>query len=295
MAKIGRFKNEDTRRAFLAAYDELEAEWPLPATTRDVETSFGRTHVRLSGSGAAIPLVLLHPVGANGLAWSVVAEEFAADRVIHAPDTIGTAGRTVQTAPVPGDTGITDWLAEVLDALGLDRVHLVGYSHGAWHAALAALHLPDRLASVTLVEPGGVFTKPRIRVLLTMLWFGLRGKSDENLRRMSEWLSPGVTLSPAQLRLVKLALGFPMAIGWARLLKDVELRSITTPALIIYGGATIVADPAAARTRIEANMPDAEVEIYPGRGHGVLMEIPGVVGARIMDFVRRHDRAAARA
>ncbi|MGV9410217.1 hypothetical protein ACWDOP_09910 [Nocardia sp. NPDC003693] len=42
-------------------------------------------------------------------------------------------------------------------------------------------------------------------------------------------------------------------------------------------------------TEIEG--PDAN----PGRGHGVLMEIPGVVGARIMGFVRRHDRAAARA
>ncbi|MEU0545668.1 alpha/beta fold hydrolase [Nocardia sp. NPDC005978] len=293
MAKIGRFKNEHTRREFLRVYAELESLWPLPATTSELETTFGTTHVRRSGSGAAVPVVLLHQVGGNGLSWHIVAERFAADRIIHAPDTIGTAGRSVQTAPVTGERDIAAWLREVLDGLGLDRVHLVGYSHGAWHAALGALHLPERLASVTLVEPGGVFTKPKASVLLKMLGFGLRGKSDKNMRAMMEWLAPGVTVSPREFELAKLALGFPMAIGWARLLKDPELRSITVPALVVYGGDTLVADPAAATRRIAEHMPHAEVEVYPGKGHGVLMQEPDEVGARIVRFIRQHDRVGA--
>ena len=44
-----------------------------------------------------------------------------------------------------------------IDALGVDRLHLLGYSEGGWiagsHAALSAHR--DRLASLTLVEPGG--------------------------------------------------------------------------------------------------------------------------------------------
>ncbi|WP_276313780.1 hypothetical protein [Antribacter gilvus] len=36
-------------------------------------------------------------------------------------------------------------------------------------------------------------------------------------------------------------------------------------------------------------MPSAEVEIYPGTGHGVRGQVPGEVAARIAGFLRRND------
>jgi len=42
-----------------------------------------------------------------------------------------------------------------LEALELDRVHLVGHSMGGAVAALVALRIPEKVASLTLLAPGG--------------------------------------------------------------------------------------------------------------------------------------------
>ena len=43
----------------------------------------------------------------------------------------------------------------LLDALGLDRVHLAGESLGGWLAVKFAAHHPERLHTVILSAPGG--------------------------------------------------------------------------------------------------------------------------------------------
>ncbi|MEV0945919.1 alpha/beta fold hydrolase [Rhodococcus sp. NPDC049939] len=289
MPKIGRFKNDASREAHDRAYQAMEALWPIPSTQMDVPTSFGSTHVRRSGSGKETPIVLLHSVGANSLQWHFAVEDLSRDRVVYALDTIGTAGRSVQTAPLADESDFGVWVGEVLTELGLDRVHLVGYSHGAWHAALVALHAPERLASVTLIEPGGVFVKNSWRVLFKMIRFGMR-RTDENIRKMGEWLSPGYDLPESQFACAKEALNYRMGIGWARLLEDAEVQSISVPTLVIYGAETVVANPTLAAARITDLLPGAEVEVYPGTGHGILGHIPDLLLPRISAFAEQHDR-----
>lgn len=64
------------------------------------------------------------------------------------------------------------------------------------------------------------------------------------------------------------------------------------PVLVIYGAESVIAEPVAARQRLAAHLPSAEVEIYPGVGHGLRGQIPDRVTTRITDFVALHDEAA---
>lgn len=62
------------------------------------------------------------------------------------------------TDPLPVDArrGVRDWsddLAALVDALGLERVHLVGWSMGGGVVLQHLLDHPERVASVTLVAP----------------------------------------------------------------------------------------------------------------------------------------------
>jgi pimeloyl-ACP methyl ester carboxylesterase len=62
------------------------------------------------------------------------------------------------TDPLPVDArrGVRDWaddVAALVDALGLDRVHLVGWSMGAGVVLQYLLDAPERVASVALVAP----------------------------------------------------------------------------------------------------------------------------------------------
>ena len=63
-----------------------------------------------------------------------------------------------ETDPLPIDAtrGVRDWaddLAALVDALGLDPVHLVGWSMGAGVVLQYLLDAPERVASVALVAP----------------------------------------------------------------------------------------------------------------------------------------------
>lgn len=293
MPKIGRFANDASKQRYDRIYRALEDTWPVPSTQLDIPTSFGTTHVRKSGTGAETPIVLVHSLGANSLQWHIVIEDLCRDRVVYALDTIGTAGRSVQTAPLTGESDFATWVGEVLNGLGVDRVHLIGYSQGAWHAVLVALHSPERLASVTLIEPGGVFDKPSWRVLLKMIRAGMR-RTDENIRKLNDWMSPGYVLGDLEFALAKEALNYRPGIGWARKLDDAEVQSISVPTLLISGAETVVSNPERVAARLSDLLPDAEVEIYAGTGHGILGHIPDRVIPRLMKFVRDHDDAKRR-
>lgn len=290
MAKIGRFKNDAARETYLRSYAAMEGLWPLPATLIDVPTAFGSTHVRRSGSGDGLPLVLLHGFGGNGLYWHSVVEELARDRAVYALDTVGSAGRSVQTAPLNGDADYGAWYAEVLDGLGLDRAHVLGESQGAWHATLVALHAAARVASVSLIEPNGVVTRTPFRALLRMIQLGVN-PTDEGWRKMAEWLTPGVTMTGVEHACLRATPGYQPAPGWARPLKDAELESIAPPLLAIYGAESVVSVPVAAKQRLAEHLPSADVEIFPGVGHGLRGQIPDRVTARIVEFLGLHDQA----
>src|SRR6185312_2271003 len=63
-----------------------------------------------------------------------------------------------ETEPLPIDAtrGMRDWaddVAALVDALGLTRVHLVGWSMGAGVVLQYLLDAPERVASATLVAP----------------------------------------------------------------------------------------------------------------------------------------------
>ncbi|MFE6924440.1 alpha/beta fold hydrolase [Nocardia sp. NPDC057663] len=287
MAKIGRFKNDKAREEFLRAYRDLEKQQPIPSTTVDVATSFGTTRVRTFGRGGGVPIVLMHSLGGNSLAWTHVIEEIARDRVVHAPEFLGTPGLSIQTAPID-ETRFGAWFLEVLDGLGVDRVHLVGYSQGGWQAMAIAASEPRRLVSLTVIEPGGTLTKVRWGVLWKMIKAGAR-PTDKNLRKLNEWLNPGVTLTDAEFAGVKAALGYVPSIGYPRMFTDERLATITVPTLGLFGSESLVADATFATQRLRDNVPTCETEIFAGAGHGIFHQIPKQVNAAILDFTRRYE------
>ena len=68
------FKSEQARKRYLARYELRAAEWPVPSTTHMVDTSFGNTFVRVSGSAEGLPIVLLPGIGAPGYTFAANAK-----------------------------------------------------------------------------------------------------------------------------------------------------------------------------------------------------------------------------
>lgn len=124
-----------------------------------VQTPGGRVHYHEAGLPEAVPVVLLHGGGPGATAWSnfganvpVLAKHF---RVI-AIDQPGYGGSDIGTVTAHYFTHAADAVAGLLDALGIDRVHLVGNSLGGGTATRFALRHPDRAGRLVLMGPGGL-------------------------------------------------------------------------------------------------------------------------------------------
>lgn len=127
--------------------------------SRTVATTLGDIAVTIVGEGE--PLVLLHGggPGASALAnYRDNLEAFSGFQVIL-PDQPGFGGSYRPTEADLDERSITeitvDALYQVLDALGIERFHLLGNSLGGAAALGMAIAQPDRVTRLVLMAPGG--------------------------------------------------------------------------------------------------------------------------------------------
>ncbi len=102
------------------------------------------------GEGTGAPLVLIHGFGADLNNWMFNQTALAEDHIVYAVDLPGHGGSTKEVGS--GDVAaMTAALADFLDAVAIERAHLVGHSLGAAVALDLALTRPERVASLTLI------------------------------------------------------------------------------------------------------------------------------------------------
>jgi pimeloyl-ACP methyl ester carboxylesterase len=274
--KISRFRNAGARARYLSAYDNALAAWPASPAQRDIETRYGTTHVHSCGASAGTPIVLLHGVGASSPSWFANVAGLGQDHPVLAVDTITDAGRSIQTVPIRKPVDLALWLDDVLARLDVDRVHLVGLSYGGWLALNQALRSPERLASITSVEPPGAIARMRFNV--KMLPDGVLAKfahSDAALHRLLRLLNNGAAVAPP---IVDLATAwfrtFVLKQPFPGRLNDEELRSIRTPMLLLFGERSLVTDAARAVDRARGLIANVDAEIVADAGHMLPIEKP---------------------
>ena len=103
--------------------------------------------------GTGDPLVLLHGFGGDHTGWFTVVPRLA-DVPTLAYDLPGH-GRSLDADGAGRAGAMAKGLIADLDARGIGRFHLAGHSMGGAVATLAAMRAPDRVASLTLLAPGG--------------------------------------------------------------------------------------------------------------------------------------------
>ncbi|GII80199.1 carboxylesterase [Sphaerisporangium rufum] len=291
---VGRFVSEEARTRFLQAYEEAMGMWPMPREEYDVETRFGVVHVHRTGAERGEPIVLLHGHGANSSNWFPQVEAFGERHPVYAIDTIDDPGRSVQHTVAKDSQDNAAWVNEVLAGLGLERVHLVGVSYGGWLTLNQAVYGAERLASVTLLDPGGLqkvpprFLAATLGGLVAMLfprrfrpWFA-RVLANHALIAPARLMAP-IMLSTRTFR--------PSSRPGARPFTDEELRSIRLPALVLISGRSILVTPRKALRHASTFISGARAEILPGIGHGLPLEAPEAVNARVLRFI--DDEAGA--
>ncbi|BCJ47446.1 carboxylesterase [Actinoplanes ianthinogenes] len=282
---VGEFRSDRARDRFFTAYqDAVDRLWPAGSVDAEIDTTFGTTRVHRLGAGDDTPFVLLPGSGGPALMWHAYVGRLAASRPVIAIDPIGEPGPSVQTRAIDTGDEWSRWLGEVLTTLGVTRAHLVGTSYGGWVALHHALHSPDTVASLALLDPGG-FGKVSGKFIAWLVACGLAGFTPRPVRHALSRPLRNVTLREDDaMRLVRASFGFRRRHVLPDTFTGEQLGRITAPTLVMLGGHSQLYDAREVAATVTAHMPHATVEIVPEAGHDLVLQHPGKFADRIAAF-----------
>ncbi|TCM44296.1 alpha/beta fold hydrolase [Kribbella sp. VKM Ac-2568] len=256
--------------AFRAAYAELLHHWTLPVESLTLESEFGSTHVNACGPPDAPPLVLLAGHGATSAVWFGLANHLGQNHRIYAIDLIIDAGLSVNSGrKITKPEDLHQWLTAVLDGLQLPRTHLCGHSYGSWLALSYALHAPDRVDKLALIDPTDCFTPLRTSYVLRALPSLLK-PTRARTKSFLLWETQGVPINPAWLELAGLAAEFPKPRPVRpKRPTDEALRTLHPDLLVVIADHSKSQNPARLATRVQTLIPTATIAHLPTTHHSL--------------------------
>jgi pimeloyl-ACP methyl ester carboxylesterase len=220
--------------------------------------------------GAGEPLVLLHGLLGSSLQFVNQIPAFARHYRVIAIDSRGQGRSTYGDGPITYESMAADVLG-VLDHLGIQRTHVVGWSNGGVIGLELALHHPERLDRVVAYganyTASGVWFDPAAEDMLTAM--GEQGTRiyqaiSPHPERMDEIVAELFALNPEYT--------------------EAQLRSIAVPILILDGEHDELITPDQPTT-LAAWIPGARLVLMPGTGHFAMFEQPDEFNRIVLEFL----------
>jgi pimeloyl-ACP methyl ester carboxylesterase len=258
--------------------------------------------------GAGDPLLLIMGLGADSAAWMFQVPDFARYYRTVVFDNRGVG----RSAKPPGPYSIAqmaDDTAGLLDAVGIDRCHVVGVSMGGMIAQEMALRHPARVRGLVLActypEPDAEIERQR-RASVAEMGGSVTASGDIAIDLSSldpllffQNLLPRVfnqafidTELPRLMTLFGGALQY--GISMEAILGQVaavmshrttdRLHRIGAPTLVITGDADLLIPPAHSDA-LARHIPGARLVKIPGGSHGFNLETPDVFNRTVLDFL----------
>lgn len=253
----------------------------MPEPTRLVVRD---TPVDLLREGSGPPLLFLHGAGAGGR-WLTFEERLAARFDVLAPSHPGHAGSPAAEW-IEHISDLAFHYLDLLDTLGLERVHLVGASFGGWIAAEMATMASHRLDALVLIDPVGIKVEGWIYPFL----FGM--ELPEIVATVFHDPMAALALAPPDMSIDTLALLYRQntalaRVAWNPYLYDPRLRRrlarITAPTLLAWGAHDRLA-PLACAEAWRTAIGGATLRVFEASGHVPHLEEPDGVAAAVADF-----------
>ncbi len=294
------FRSDAAKVRYLALYDQRARDWPVPCDTIRVHGEFGETFVRVSGPVEAPPLVLLHGISSNSLAWLPNVAELARHHRVYAVDHIQDGGRSIATRPLASLGDHLSWLDGLLDGLGLvGGVNLAGLSYGGWLAAQYALTRPLRLSKLILIAPAGTVLPLASEWMLRAVACTIPLRFFT--RSFLEWLLHDLAQRPASERpnfeeivteaFTALRCLAPRTMVPPTVMTDEELRRLEVPALYLVGQNEKICPPLKAIERLNTVAPHITTRMIDGAGHDLTLVKAAQVNRAVLTFLAATSRS----
>ncbi|MDP3747084.1 MAG: pyrimidine utilization protein D [Phenylobacterium sp.] len=247
------------------------------------------------GPAGAASVVLSAGLGGSGAFWGPQMAALSQRFTVVLYDHRGT-GRSVRelTAPHSVDA-MADDIVAVLDAVGLERAHLVGHAAGGLAGLALALRYPQRLDRLVVVN-GWAAPDPHIaRCFATRVSLLNDSGVEAYVRAQPLFLYPPDWISANDARLEAEAVhhvaGFPtkdvmLARIGALLAFDISgrLGEISAPVLVSASADDMLVPPSCSR-RLAQGLAHATLEVVPWGGHGFTVTAAQAFNASVVAFL----------
>jgi pimeloyl-ACP methyl ester carboxylesterase len=241
--------------------------------------------------GRGDPILLLHGLGSSSYDWEFQVPAFSKHFRVIAPCLRGFGDSDKPAGPYSIQLFASDMLA-LLDHLGIERCHVMGFSMGGAIAFQMAIDQPHRLSSLIVVNSQPSFELDHWRKhLMVITRIGMA--SVFGLERMTRYVAKRLFPRPDQAHLRERMLerqaknqkasylaALQALAGWS--VKD-RIHELFVPTLIIAGEHDY--SPLAEKQGYVQLIPNARLEVIKDSRHGTPFEKPDEVNRAVLDFL----------
>jgi pimeloyl-ACP methyl ester carboxylesterase len=268
----------------------------IDPTGKDATVFSYKIHYLEAGRGA--PVILLHGMGGEGARWMPTIRGLAPEFRVIAPDQIGW-GKSDKPMTVYHSGVFAEFLARFMREIDVPKAALVGQSMGAGVALQMAVHYPQLVDRMVLVNGGGYRSANDPPPMSgTVDWHarqisnaGTLAESREYLEKMyynHSLISDKLVEDNLILRLRSAYTAESVQTANARDLGGVteeEVRAIKTPTLLVWGANDKLSPPVNA-DKLNAAIAGSRKVLIDKAGHYPFIEHPDQFNQAVREFLK---------
>lgn len=287
---VGHFRTLAGRAAYLESYQRAFELLPEPTAQYDIPTDLGMVRVyewSNAHTADAIPVVLVPGRSSGVPMWSENLPGFIESHRVIAFDALGDAGLSVQAAPMTSFEDQAKWIDPVLQRLAPEGAHLVGHSFGGATATVYARLHPERVRTLTLLEPVFTFGYPRADLMSWVLLASIpvlpQSWREYALGKVGGEPYDSGSADPMAAMIRDGSEYYSAELPTPSPLTAEQVASLTMPVYLALAGRDSFAGQDAAR-QAEKLLPAVQVETWPQATHSLPMQEAGPLAERLQKF-----------
>ncbi len=256
------------------------------ATEERISVAGVDARVQIAGDGP--PILFLH--GSNGTAWTPGLQALAGRFRVYQPEHSGF-GETERPDWIETVRDVALYYLDLIEALGLRQLNLIGQSLGGWIAADLATYCSHPLRRLVLTGAAGLALPGEKRLdqfamapdsLIRALYH------DQAIADRMLSVEPTAEQIHAQVR----NRGMTARLGWSPYMADPSLRGrlhrVRVPTLLVWGAQDRLVPPSHLRAYAEA-LPQARVALVEACGHLPAVEQSVEFARLVSEFLAEGD------
>lgn len=282
------YRTQEAKTKMRENYRKALNQWPVRYRELDVPTSFGNTHIIVSGAENQKPLILLHGSSANSTSWIYNIRSFSKKYTVYSIDIIGDIGKSVMIKKPANRKDYAAWLSEVMKRLNIRRASFVGCSYSSSIVHGFITEYPEQADKAIYIS--GYYGKTSFQTLFKLICYSVN-PSRKNIKKMIDWMNGGemkitdVEIAMIDAFLYRMKAYNPYLIDLSNVPSQ-EIENLKTPLMILMGKKDGLCDPVKTCNYIHNLNPSIQVNIIPNGGHMFYIDDPILTAELIQNFLK---------